>query len=332
MSKIDYLLDQLENDFTENLAHEIKQFLIGTFYNKDLNKTYLKHKNAKKNALKNVSMIYNSEDDNPLKFYEDSIKYYNLIEAYLEKKNDYLPFKNIIFIYLNHEDNIHIKTLGLRLLKKYVEQTDMEIISTDELLTIFVPIIIEYFHFIPPHFKIEESMNIVSELFSLFDLMFEKRLKDQRFTNIKHNLILQIYSENVISLMIPSLLLSKHENSPLLSLILKKLVTEYISNGKYFVNIIKLLNLFKPLIEFPDYMNIIKADIVKIILEALQYMPLLDETENDFFKFNIISYYILFLKFYVTAENEATMAVFYKNLNNRYGNCDSDIDLIMASI
>ncbi|KAL6928889.1 hypothetical protein ACO0SA_002219 [Hanseniaspora valbyensis] len=241
--------------------------------------------------------------------------------------------KNIILIYLNNDESIRIKTLGIKLLQQFLSSASLTVIKYDELFTIFVPIIIQYFHYIPPHFKINESLELISELFLIFDIVFEKKLHTDETFERKHELILEIYSENIISLIVPTILLSKREDSTLLILVLRHLLNDYILKSNiYYINLRKLLNLLKPILEFPDYLQVLDSEVTNLVINILEQLPLIDNTDDDFYKYNIIAYYILFFKFYETENINEFLSVFKKNLEVRYGEIDSDISKIIDSI
>lgn len=325
MRKLEDMLGKVDLCGNEEL---LKTFLLDSFFTRSLNNF-----ESKQNVLrKSVEKSY-KEDAEILTDYEVAYKYYTLVVCYLNKTGDYVRMKNVMLIYLNNDVSIKIKWLGLKLLQKYLLDAELTVVKQDDLFSVFIPIIMQYFHFMPPHFKANDCYELINQLFEVFGVICEKRLNTEESFHKKHKLVLEIYSENVVSLIIPKLLLSKNENSPLLVLVLKHLLEDYILNGKiYFVNIKRVLNIFKPIVAFPDYLKVIQPDVLLLIIKILEQLPFLDSTEDDFYKYNILTYYILFLKFSDNDSITQSLALLHTNLTHRYEEIDSDVSKITSSI
>lgn len=307
---------------------DLKTFLLDSFFTKNLNNI-----ESKKNVLRKPARQSYNEDAEILTDYDVSYKYYTLVVCYLNKTGDYVRMKNVILIYLTNDVSIKIKWLGLKLLQKYLLEAESAVIKHNELCSVFIPMIMQYFHFMPPHFKANDCYELINQLFQVFGVIFAKRLNTEENFHKKHQLILEIYSENVISLIIPKLLLSKHEDSPLLVLVLKHLLEDYILNGKmYFVNLKRVLNIFKPILDFPDYLKVIDPEVLLLIIKILEQLPSLDSTDDDFYKYNILTYYILFLKFSDDDNITESLPLLHSNLQARYEGIESDISNIISSI
>ncbi|KAL6933852.1 uncharacterized protein HGUI_02000 [Hanseniaspora guilliermondii] len=328
MNAIDTLLDRIKHtqESNDNLVTDVRRFLLDNLYKQDLFR-----KSTKSNALNKQKTTYsdlNTRDEDS--FYKQQLKHMDLIEFYISKTNDFLLSKNLIYAYLLDEQSIKVKTLGLRLLNVYLHSSTNKIFKCDyEFHENIVPIIEQFFFYIPPHFNVHISYSLIKELFSTFThaISYEKDFKK------KQDLILIVYSENVISTMIPALLLSKTDNIVILNFILEKLKTEYINNNsRYFVNVRRFLNAFKPLKMYPEYLKSMNRETIKHIYDIIKVLPLYDTT-HDVYKYDLIIFYVIFYKHEsLEVVSKSDMEEFMSNLKNVYSDVQQDMSKILEKI
>lgn len=328
MSTIDILLNKVKNIQEPDNDHitNVRRFLLDNLY-----KQSLFRKSTKSNALNKQKTTYsdlNTRDDET--FYKQQLKYMDLIEFYIEKTDDFALSKNLVYAYLLDEQSIKIKTLGLRLLNIYLHSPTNKIFKCDsEFYENIVPIIEQFFFYIPPHFNPHTSYSLMKELFSSFSyaISYEKDFKKQQ------DLVLIVYSENVISTMIPALLLSKTNNLALLNFILEKLTDDYINaDCRYFVNVRRVLHAFKPLKMYPEYLKSMNKETIKHIYDIIKVLSLYDTT-HDVYKYDLIIFYVIFYKLDSTERiSESGMEEFMDNLKNVYIDVQNDISNILEKI
>ena len=315
-------VDQAEQK-DEALVVEVRRFLLDNLYNQH-HKTNTKKSNAL-NKLKTTYSDLNTRDDEA--YYVEQEKYLRLIKFYISQTSDYMLAKNMIYTYLLDEQSIKIKTLGLQLLNIYLQSSTNNIFKCDkEFYENIVPIIEQFFFYIPPHFALNISFPLIKELFDVFNFSIDNETNKEK----KQDLVLIVYSENVISTMIPALLLAKTENIPLLNYILKQLHEKYINEKvQYFVNIRRVLHSIKPLKMYPEYIKSLDNETLRCIFLIIKLLPLYDETDA-FYKYDLIACYLLFDRYADEATiSELDKAEFLNNLKNKYTNVDNDIEKIM---
>lgn len=328
MNTIDALLNRIKH--TQNLDNdfvtELRRFLLDNLYRQNLF-----YKSTKSNALNKQKTTYsdlNTRDEET--FYKQQLKYMDLVEFYIKKTDDFALSKNLVYAYLLDEQSIKVKTLGLRLLNIYLYSSTNKTFKCDpEFYENIVPIIEQFFFYIPPHFNAQTSYSLMKELFASFTyaISYEKDFKKQQ------DLILIVYSENVISTMIPALLLSKKDNLAMVNFILKKLTNEYINaDCRYFVNVRRVLNAFKPLKMYPEYLNSMNEETIKRIYDIIKVLPLYDTT-HDVYKYDLIIFYVIFYKLDPTETISGfDMEEFMDNLKNVYSDVQKDISDILEKL
>ncbi|CAI8500446.1 unnamed protein product [Hanseniaspora opuntiae] len=325
---MDTLLNKVKHthEFDSDLVTEVRRFLLDNLYKQNLFR-----KSTKTNALNKQKTTYsdlNTRDDET--FYKQQQKFMDLIEFYIKKTGDFALSKNLVYAYLLDEQSIKVKTLGLRLLNFYLHSSTNKIFKCDsEFYENIVPIIEQFFFYIPPHFNANTSYSLLKELFLSFTYVvsYEKDFEKQQ------DLTLIVYSENVISTMIPALLLSKTDNLAILNLILEKLKNEYINaDCRYFVNVRRVLHAFKPLKMYPEYLQSMNKETINHIYDIIKVLPLYDTT-HDVYKYDLIIFYVIFYKL-DSAEtiSESDMNEFMDNLKSVYSDVQKDISDILEKI
>lgn len=325
---MDTLLNKVKHthESDNDLVTEVRRFLLDNLYKQNLFR-----KSTKTNALNKQKTTYsdlNTRDDET--FYKQQQKFMDLIEFYIKKTGDFALSKNLVYAYLLDEQSMKVKTLGLRLLNVYLHSSTNKIFKCDsEFYENIVPIIEQFFFYIPPHFNVHTSYSLLTELFSSFTyaISYENDFKKQQ------DLTLIVYSENVISTMIPALLLSKTDNLAILNLILEKLKNEYINaDCRYFVNVRRVLHAFKPLKMYPEYLQSMNKETINHIYDIIKVLPLYDTT-HDVYKYDLIIFYVIFYKL-DSAEtiSESDMNEFMDNLKSVYSDVQKDISDILEKI
>lgn len=303
----------------EELVVDVRRFLLDNLYKQRFNV-----KSKKTNALNKIKTTYsdlNGRDDEA--FYAEQEKYLELIKFYISQTDDYMLAKNAIYAYLLDEQSIQVKTLGLHLLNVYLKSSKNSIFKGDtEFYENIVPTIEQFFFYIPPHFAISISFPLIKELFEAFNTAIANETSFSK----QQNMVLVVYSENVISTMIPALLLTKSENITMLNYILEQLKSHYINaDHKYFVNIRRVLHAFKPLKMYPEYLKNLNIQTLRYIFDIIKILPLYDNND-EFYKYDLIIFYLLFNKH--TADKiitESDKKEFFNNLKKAYSNIDIDL-------
>lgn len=327
MAGIDNLLTRIGqfDQKDEDLVVEVRRFLLDNLYKQRFN-TNTKKSNAL-NKLKTTYSDLNTRDDEA--YFAEQKKYLQLIKFYISQTDDYMLAKNAIYTYLLDDQSIKVKTLGLQLLNLYLKSPTNNIFKCDkEVHENIVPIIEQFFFYIPPHFALNISFQLIKELFDVFNFSIDSETNKEK----KQDLLLIVYSENVISTMIPALLLAKTENIPLLNYILKQICENYINEkAQYFVNIRRMLHAIKPLRMYPEYIKSLDNQTLKHIFDIVKVLPLYDEADEHY-KYDLIAFYLLFDKYAdeVTI-SELDKAEFLDNLKNKYTNVEDDIQKIMQT-
>ncbi|CAI8500588.1 unnamed protein product [Hanseniaspora opuntiae] len=325
---MDTLLNKVKHthESDSDLVTEVRRFLLDSLYKQNLFR-----KSTKTNALNKQKTTYsdlNTRDEET--FYKQQLKYMDFIEFYIEKTGDFALSKNLVYAYLLDEQSIKVKTLGLRLLNVYLHSSTNKIFKCDsEFYENIVPIIEQFFFYIPPHFNAHTSYSLLKELFSSFTyaISYENDFKKQQ------DLTLIVYSENVISTMIPALLLSKTDNLAILNFILEKLKNEYINaDCRYFVNVRRVLHAFKPLKMYPEYLKSMNKETIRHIYDIIKVLPLYDTT-HDVYKYDLIIFYVIFYKLdSVETISESDINEFMDKLKSVYSDVQKDISDILEKI
>ena len=325
---MDTLLNKVKHthESDSDLVTEVRRFLLDSLYKQNLFR-----KSTKTNALNKQKTTYSdlsARDDET--FYKQQLKYMDFIEFYIEKTGDFALSKNLVYAYLLDEQSIKVKTLGLRLLNVYLHSSTNKIFKCDsEFYENIVPIIEQFFFYIPPHFNAHTSYSLLKELFSSFTyaISYENDFKKQQ------DLTLIVYSENVISTMIPALLLSKTDNLAILNFILEKLKNEYINaDCRYFVNVRRVLHAFKPLKMYPEYLKSMNKETIRHIYDIIKVLPLYDTT-HDVYKYDLIIFYVIFYKLdSVETISESDINEFMDKLKSVYSDVQKDISDILEKI
>ena len=325
---MDTLLNKVKHthESDSDLVTEVRRFLLDSLYKQNLFR-----KSTKTNALNKQKTTYsdlNTRDEET--FYKQQLKYMDFIEFYIEKTGDFALSKNLVYAYLLDEQSIKVKTLGLQLLNVYLHSSTNKIFKCDsEFYENIVPIIEQFFFYIPPHFNAHTSYSLLKELFSSFTyaISYENDFKKQQ------DLTLIVYSENVISTMIPALLLSKTDNLAILNFILEKLKNEYINaDCRYFVNVRRVLHAFKPLKMYPEYLKSMNKETIRHIYDIIKVLPLYDTT-HDVYKYDLIIFYVIFYKLdSVETISESDINEFMDKLKSVYSDVQKDISDILEKI
>ncbi|KAL6936937.1 hypothetical protein ACO0OL_001488 [Hanseniaspora opuntiae] len=325
---MDTLLNKIKHthESDNELVTEVRRFLLDSLYKQNLFR-----KSTKLNALNKQKTTYSdlsARDEET--FYKQQLKYMDFIEFYIEKTGDFALSKNLVYAYLLDEQSIKVKTLGLRLLNVYLHSSTNKIFKCDsEFYENIVPIIEQFFFYIPPHFNAHTSYSLLKELFLSFTyaISYEKDFKKQQ------DLTLIVYSENVISTMIPALLLSKTDNLAILNFILEKLKNEYINaDCRYFVNVRRVLHAFKPLKMYPEYLKSMNKETIRHIYDIIKVLPLYDTT-HDVYKYDLIIFYVIFYKLdSVETISESDINEFMDKLKSVYSDVQKDISNILEKI